>query len=191
MLFRSAARANMVKIYATAIPTKRIDIILMNYSNFTNIVDGHREGLFHVISSEKAYNRMASNGDLGIRVQKSGRSDITANTAIDNVTIRESIKACDFSGDLLEDTDQDEEEQLRYEILTLQMMQEEYDVVTAQLQALRRKESRLLFQYLLGEKEIQEIAEEEGITYESAKQKLKRVRNKLKMNVTPFMREQL
>ena len=186
-----AARANIVKIYATAIPTKRIDIILMNYSNFTDIVDGHREGLFHVISSEKAYNRMASNGDLGIRVQKSGRSDITADTAIDNVTIRESIKACDFSGDLLEDTDQDEEAPLRYEILTLQMMQEEYDVVTAQLQALRRKESRLLFQYLLGEKEIQEIAEEEGITYESAKQKLKRVRNKLKMNVTPFMREQL
>ena len=64
-------------------------------------------------------------------------------------------------------------------------------VLEAQLKALKRDEAELLNQYLEGDKDIQDIAEDKGISYDAAKQKLSRVRKRLKSNVTPFMRESL
>ena len=97
------AKASMIEIYARADAAGRVDIICKNYSNFIGIVDGYTEGLCYIIENEKAYNRKQSRGDLGVRVQTSGmHSDITADTAINNVITKEAKIACDFSGDLLE-----------------------------------------------------------------------------------------
>ena len=173
------AKASIVKIYSGSKPAERVDIILMNYSNFLGIVDAHTEGLVHLISCEKSYNRKSKQGDLGIRVQVSGASNPTADMAIENVMLREDIRKCNFSTELLKDLDQNEEEKFRRDMLTLQMMREEYRVVEAQLKALKRDEAELLNQYLEGDKDIQDIAEDKGISYDAAKQKLSRVRKRL------------
>lgn len=105
-----AAIRNILNVYEKADSAKKVDIIIRYYPNFMGIVDGYTEGLRYMIENEKAYNRSKSQGDLGVRVQASGKhSDITADTAISNVLTKDAIIACDFSGDVLDGVDRGEE----------------------------------------------------------------------------------
>lgn len=49
------------------------------------------------------------------------------------------------------------------------------------------KESRIFRGYLSGEKDIGDIAEEEGIQYESAAQKVRRAKVKIKIQMVGFL----
>ena len=139
-----------------------------------------------MIESEKAYNRKKSHGELGVRVQSSGiHSDITADTAISNVITREAIIACDFSGDVLEGVDRSEKYQK--DAYTLRRMRADYELFNQQLCILGRNELRIFRGYLSGEKDIGAIAEEEGIQYESAAQKVRRAKVKIKVQMVGFL----
>lgn len=72
------------------------------------MVDCYEIGLFNRILCEKEYNRRKKNGDLGVRIQTSNRSDPTARMAIEHVMIRDAIKECNINGDLLKDTEDPE-----------------------------------------------------------------------------------
>lgn len=174
------AKASIIEIYARADAAGRVDIICKNYSNFIGIVDGYTEGLRYMIENEKAYNRKKSLGELGVRVQSSGiHSDITADTAISNVITRDAIIACDFSGDVLEGVDRSEKYQR--DACTLRRMRADYDLFNQQLSIRGRNELRIFRGYLSGEKDIGEIAEEEGIQYESVAQRVRRAKVKIKL----------
>ena len=81
----------IIKIYADASPGAKVDIICKNYPNFLGILDGYTEGLLYKIENEKEYNKKADCGELGVRVQSSGRcSDKTATQAINNVITRDA-----------------------------------------------------------------------------------------------------
>lgn len=180
------AKASIIEIYARADAAGRVDIICKNYSNFIGIVDGYTEGLRYMIESEKAYNRKKNHGDLGVRVQSSGiHSDITADTAISNVITRDAIIACDFSGDVLAGVDRGEK--YRKDAYTLRRMRADYELFNQQLCILGRNELRIFRGYLSGEKDIGEIAEEEGIQYESAAQKVRRAKVKIKVQMVGFL----
>ena len=159
---------------------------IRNYSNFIGIVDGYTEGLCYMIENEKAYNRMQNRGDLGVRVQSSGmHSDITANTAINNAITKEAIIACDFSGDVLEGVDRGEE--FQRDAYTLRCMRADFELFNRQLAILSGNELRIFRGYLSGEKDIGDIAEEEGIQYESAAQKVRRAKVKIKIQMIEFL----
>ena len=174
------AKASIIKNYAKADAAEKVDIICKNYPNFIGIVDGYTEGLCYMIENEKAYNRMQNRGDLGVRVQSSGmHSDITANTAINNAITKEAIIACDFSGDVLEGVDRGEE--FQRDAYTLRCMRADFELFNRQLAILSGNELRIFRGYLSGEKDIGDIAEEEGIQYESAAQKVRRAKVKIKI----------
>ncbi len=180
------AKASIIKNYAKADAAGKVDIICRNYSNFIGIVDGYTEGLCYMIENEKAYNRRRNHGDLGVRVQSSGaHSDITADTAISNVITREAIIACDFSGDVLEGVDRVEE--FQSDAYTLKKMRADFELFNRQLCILGRNEQRIFKGYLSGEKDIGAIAEEEGIQYESAAQKVRRAKVKIKVQMVGFL----
>lgn len=182
------ARANIVTNYAKADAAKRVDIICKNYPNFMGIVDGYTEGLCYMIENEKAYNRAQAKGDLGIRVQSSGlHSDITADTAIGNVITKDAIIACDFSGDVLEGVDRRAVYQA--DAFTLRQMRLDYALFNKQLPILSDNERRVFMEYLSGEKEIGQIAEDEKIMYESALQKVRRAKVKMKKQMLCFLEE--
>lgn len=179
---------SIVRKYSSSSPMERIGIICDHYENFSGIVDSFEVGVFHLISSEKAYNRQSRHADLGVRIQSgNGYSDRTGDQAVENVMIKEAMKDCDFSGDLLKDTDDVEEH--RRDILTIQMMREEFDVFEAHLKAMKRKEYRMFYSYLVGEKEIAEIADEEHILCESARNKISKTKKQLTQEILPFFRE--
>ena len=92
------AKASIITKYDEADFSEKMDLIIRHCPNFMGIVDGFTEGLCYVIENEKSYNRKASHGDLGVRVQHSCQhSDITAYTAVDNVITIEAIITCNFS----------------------------------------------------------------------------------------------
>lgn len=180
------AKASIIKNYAMADAAGKVDIICKNYSNFIGIVDGYTEGLRYMIENEKSYNRRQSRGDLGVRVQTSGiHSDITAEMAINNVITREAIVACDFSGNVLEGVDRGDE--FQKDAYTLRSMRADYELFNRQLCILGRNELRIFRDYLSGEKDIGAIAEEEGIQYESAAQRVRRAKVKIKVQMIGFL----
>ena len=176
---------NLIRVYTGATSEKRIDIIIKNYTKFIGIVDGYTDGLRYMIECEKESNSHRELGDLGVRVQTGGTtSDPTAKKAIRNVMTREAIINCDFSGDVMDGVDRAEE--FMRDAYLLRDMRKDYDLFNRQLSILGT-EKETFEKYLRREKTLIDIAEEQGITYESAQQKIHRIRRKVKKQVVGFM----
>ena len=176
---------NLIKIYVDANSAKRVDIIIKHYTNFIGIVDGYTEGLRYMIECEKDSNSQSYAGDLGIKVRSSGvTSDTTAKKAIRNVMTREALINCDFSGDVMDGVDRAEE--FIRDAYLLRDMRKDYELFNRQLSILGR-EKETFEKYLRREKTLVDIAEELGITYESAQQKIHKIRLKVKKQVIGFM----
>ena len=111
-------------------------------------------------------------------------SDPTAKKAIRNVMTREAIINCDFSGDVMDGVDRAEE--FMRDAYLLRDMRKDYDLFNRQLSILGT-EKETFEKYLRREKTLIDIAEEQGITYESAQQKIHRIRRKVKKQVVGFM----
>ena len=179
------AEKNLIKIYVDASSAKRVDIIIKHYTDFIGIVDGYTEGLRYMIESEKESNSRQSIGDLGVRVQSGGMpSDTTAKKAIRNVMTREALINCDFSGDVMEGVDRAEE--FIRDAYLLRDMRKDYELFNRQLSILGT-EKETFEKYLRREKTLIDIAEEQGITYESAQQKIHKIRLRVKKQVVGFM----
>lgn len=179
------AEKNLISIYVDANSAKRVDIIIKHYTDFLGIVDGYTEGICYMIECEKDSNHYHEMGELGVRIQGGGGiSDPTAKRAIRNVMTREALINCDFSGDVLDGVDR-AEEFVRNAYL-LRDMRKDYELFNRQLSILGR-EKETFEKYLRKEKTLTDIAEEQGITYESAQQKIHRIRLRVKNQVIGFM----
>jgi len=181
-----ATKANIIKVYAQADSAKKVDIIIRYYPNFMGIVESYTDGLRYMIENDKAFKRKEDRGDLGVRVQSLGNySDITGNSAVANVMTREALIACDFSGNVLDGVDRQEE--YKQEAFTLQTMRKDYELFNQQLGILGREEREVFRQFIKGEKDLQEIAEDKGIVYESAQQRIHRAKRKIKVQMIGFL----
>ena len=179
------AEKNLIKIYVDASSAKRVDIIIKHYTDLLGIVDGYTEGLRYMIESEKDSSSHRELGDLGVRVQTGGTtSDPTAKKAIRNVMTREALINCDFSGDVMEGVDRAEE--FIRDAYLLRDMRKDYELFNRQLSILGT-EKETFEKYLRREKTLIDIAEEQGITYESAQQKIHKIRLRVKKQVVGFM----
>ncbi len=178
------ARRNIVERYSRATVEKRVEIILDNYASFNRILDGYEKSLSIVIRNERDYNRKRQLGNSGIRVQTSRISDITSQTAIENVAIQEAI----HDGDWRSATKgKDDVFKHRLEIETICQMRDDYDIVTGQLSVLLKEEYDLYLPYINGEKNCFEIAEDEGISLDAVRMRLHRYRGIVKEYSIPFM----
>ncbi len=101
------------------------------------------------------------------------------------VMTKDAIIACDFSGDVLEGVDRGEE--FQRDAYTLRSMRTDFALFNRQLGILSGNELRIFKGYLSGEKDIGDIAEEEGIQYESAAQKVRRAKVKIKVQMIGFL----
>ena len=176
---------NLIRVYTGATSEKRIDIIIKNYTKFIGIVDGYTDGLRYMIECEKESSHRQSVGDLGVRVPTGGMtSDPTARKAINNVITREALINCDFSGNVLDGVDQ-AEVYIR-DAYILSDMRKDYNLFNSQLGILGT-EKETFTKYLLKEKTISDIAEDQGITYESARQQIQKIKVRMKKQVKRFM----
>ena len=184
------AKASIITKYDEADSSGKVDLIIRHYPNFLGIVDGFKEGLCYVIENEKSYNRKASYGELGVRVQSSGQhSDITAYTAVENAITIEAIITCNFSDGILDDVDRGPE--FQKEAFILQDMRKHYALFNKQLVILSNEENQIFLGYLSKEQNLGDLADEAGIQYESAGQKLRRIKKKIKIQMIGFLDGQI
>ena len=111
-------------------------------------------------------------------------SDPTARKAINNVITREALINCDFSGNALDGVDQ-AEVYIR-DAYILSDMRKDYNLFNSQIGILGT-EKETFTKYLLKEKTISDIAEDQGITYESARQQIQKIKVRMKKQVKRFM----
>ena len=97
---------------------------------------------------------------------------------------REALINCDFSGDVMEGVDRAEE--FIRDAYLLRDMRKDYELFNRQLSILGT-EKETFEKYLRREKTLIDIAEEQGITYESAQQKIHKIRLRVKKQVVGFM----
>lgn len=184
----SEIKTNIIKKYEAANIYHRVDIICSNYNNFLGIIEGYTEGLCYMIMNERRKNLQDNFDLLGVRIQKSGVcNDSTANEAINSVMIKKAIKECDFSGGFFEGIE--EKERIREIAKTLQLMRLDFHLFNHQLNVLDKQEGCIFLDYLHRNKDLMEIAEEHGIQYESARQKIRRIKKKMKNQMESFLGE--
>ena len=176
--------AEIVRKYEKADDKGRVEIICKNYPNFKGIVESCTDGLVYQIYTEHEYLRSRSKGDLGVRVQTSNINDITQSTATSRTMIREAIVANDFSGGELEGIERAGE----YERISgiLHIMRIDYDLFNSQITQLRDEENELFMGYLLREKDFCLIADEQNILYNSAVQKIRRIKYMIRESILEY-----
>ena len=180
----------LVEEYRKGNPHERFLLIYKNYSVFPQLVVCFETGLFNKILFEVEYNRRAKNNDdLGVRIQTSRRSDPTATQAIEHIMIREAVEECNFSGDILSETDDPEKHKL--DILTIHMMRREFEVFDTALRALPPKEYGIVYSYIHKDRKILEIAEDRELAYQSVKNLIGVTRRMLESSIVPYFRETL
>ena len=163
-------------------------LIYKNYSVFPQLVDCYETGLLNRILFEVEYNRRAKNDDdLGVRVQTSNKSDPTMAKAIEHIMIREAVEECNFSGNILKETDTPDKH--KRDILTIHMMRREYEVFDTALKTLPQREYSMIYSFIHKDMNLLEIAEDKELAYQSVKNMIGAAKKTLENRITPFFRE--
>ena len=171
-------KANIIVKYANSDGYGKVNIICRNYSNFLCLVDVHEKRIKREIIEEKLFNRAEERGDLGVKVQTSRSvASPVENEVISDCELDEAIKSGKIPAGLIVGTDDDETHTL--EVLTLKVMRDDYEEFTKNIKALQKKDKKLFMVYLESDKELEEIADDEGILYHSMVQKLAKVKHNL------------
>ena len=164
-------QASILQRYSMADTAGRVDIICKHYSNFWGIIESFTEGLRYMIEKEKFLNN----------------SEVIKWPVSNAAIIKEAIVTCDFSGHVFEGISR--REAFQENAVLLKCMRQDYEVFNSLLSILGHDELRIFKCYLVGEKKISEIAEDEGIKYESVVQRVRRAKLKIKRQMTVILEE--
>lgn len=139
-----AAEENITTKYRNATIRGKIDIILNYYPGFEEMLQGLKELLCINIEADKRQRKRRELGEPGIRIQKSGYVDPTADTAIERVMLLDAIE----TGNLEQEVKNTEcPEEYRLEAGTIARMKEDYLVVRACMKILPCEKAHLLQNY--------------------------------------------
>ena len=178
--------ANFYESYIEQGYVSRINMIFKNYNTFPRMIDSFEEELCDRITEEKAYNKRAAMGDLGVRVQTSGHSDPTLKQAINHLTTIEKIRKEDLHSGLLDGTDEVEKHII--EIKALNMMRFDYKSVVRALKACLEDEEQEELTLVLKKKlNANMMSVQRGIELDSARKRIKRSRSKVRQQAVIYM----
>lgn len=182
-----AAGANIVRKYEIADYEGRVDIMLDNFDNFNAQIELVYEGIKYRIREERAYARRSNMGELGVRVQTSGVSSTTEKIAIENIEIENALKGKDFDNSIFKNVE--ELDEIKRSIYIMEIMEMDYNALVKQMKLLKKLDREVLLKLLDEGMEIQEIASEAQIEYESVRTRVKRARARIKVGMIEFWNE--
>lgn len=176
-------KAKVTMNYGKCSPIERANLIYMNYSTFEVIIECFKEDLINDIQSEQQYIRRSGQGELGVRVQGSGmHSDPTASQAgsfilLDKLISDETLSEEEL-GDLLDC------ENLLYRYRTLYLMKKDYHRFNLQLKKLEPSDRKIMIPFLNREKDYIQLSDEQGISIESMRTRVYRIRKDMIMELS-------
>lgn len=177
--------------YGNAKPNKRADIMLDHYRDFPSIIDGHKKILVLRIKNEREYNMKSHKDELGTAITESKLSDPTANTAVENVYIEELIEGGGDISELVKGMGYSQKRGFSRQFRILMKMEEEYAILEAQLLLMSSNEKKIFELYSESGHDFQQIADMEGIQYDSARRRIWMIRKKIKEGVVDNMEEKI
>lgn len=186
-----SAGANLLVDYYDAKPDARIRLIFRNYVNFEHLLDLYGKAISSKIIAAKNGRHRNTAEELGVRIQTSFIGDMTCETAVSNVSIEADIMAGNYHRGLLEDMDEEDSLMFSRELVTLQVMRDEFELVSTEVERLKPSEKKVFIPYIMKEKTIQEIADDRNIEYDSVRKSLKRIKKRIRRCVVPFLREEI
>ena len=159
--------------YESAGTEDKVRFILRNFARFDVMLNTYEECIRISIEEESRYNRRKEAGDPGIRVQTTGTSDSAQSRSIRSIEVKQAVESGDMT-DVLEYTDDPElHEEDRF---ILSDMKSDYRYTVEAIQMLKPKDRKIYLGYLRGETDFFGIAEDLGIQYQSARNKIFRIR---------------
>ena len=160
---------------------KRVDFILNNYYGIEEYIRCYEEILCDSIVSDRLVDRREENGDPGVAIQTSHRSDPTAMLATDRTTVFEKMAENARTRHISDDLE------LNQDAVTLRTMKRDLGFVNHAIRMLPVHARSELGKVLSREKSLDDVADEKGIQYESAKMYVYRARLKVKKQALEFM----
>ena len=168
-----AVRADIIEIYDISNNRKKISLIIKHYSYWDGILEAFIGNMIEDILDEIRYNRRAAFGDLGVRVQTSGTSNPTEKIAINETMLEKAFEDCDFSGGLLDDTD-DSEKYIRA-ANTIKRIRKDLNTFERQFKLLSDEEKQEVRDYITGKLSIDDLCEKWDVVDVTAYKRIERL----------------
>ena len=167
--------------YKKSEPEDRFFIIYNNYVSFPRLLKKIEKKLQFIIKSEKEYLRSHNRGELGVRIQTSNLSNITAELAISNVSLEDSFESGKIDSETLKGVE-DAAKYIEY-IQILRMMRMDYELLEEIIEDLPYDNTHLIKEYIVEGKNIHDIAKEYDRSYDTIKKRLSNIREDIKEEV--------
>lgn len=168
-----AVRANIIEIYEISNNKKKIRLIIKHYSYWDGILEACIGNMIEDILDEIRYNRRAAFGDLGVRVQISGTSNPTEKIAINETMLEKAFEDCDFSGGLLDDTD--DSEKYIQAAHTIKRIRKDINTFERQFKLLSDDEKQLVRDYITGKVSVLDLCEKWNVEDDTAYKRVERL----------------
>ena len=186
-----AKMTDVFKAYEKGSAKERAEIIFNNYCSFLGIIDYWEKRLLYEIELEEQFCRSTHKGELGVRIQRLGNySDTTAQQAVENVIIRESIEGNGKLAlrDCISTKEREKLERMHYVLI---VMREEYDSFEKYLYALMPEEQQIIIPFLKHEKDCGELAQELGVALGTVYVRISRIRKELLSDMETFFADRI
>ena len=180
------ARKSIVETYSKKPVSKRVDIIINNFSIFEDIIRGEEECLYVKIRREQEECLAELRTDLGVKVQTSRISDLTGDMATANADVRSGIENGDWR---LATKGTKNYGKYKNAIETLQLMRDDYTIVRGKLKGIR-DDDHLFRIYLAKEKTYDQMADDMNLSNDAIRARIYRFRTELKERVLDCMEEE-
>ena len=177
------AKKGIVETYSKTPASKRVDIIINNFTIFEDLIKGEEECLYVQIRRDQEDRLNEQRSDLGVRIQTSHKSDITGDTATANADTQAGIENGDWR---LATRGLKDNVKYRKRIETLQMMRDDYTIVRGKLKGIR-DDDHLFRDYLTREKTYDEMADDLQLSNDAIRARIYRFKMTLKENALDCM----
>ncbi len=171
---RNKKDEDLITLYRSAKADNRFKLMMDNYAVFPKAIRKAEMKIRYMILAEREYMRSKARGDLGVRVQGSGHSDMTADEAISNSILDEAITTGVITRGLLKGLDKAKEYEA--DIRTLGIMRMDYELLKEIVENLEEKDSLIIRKNLEEGLLFKEIADEQGRSYEAIKKRIEKIR---------------
>ena len=148
----------------------RLNLMMNNYSNFPRIIRKMEVKTKYRIRCEKEYAKSRSSGELGVRVQTSGRSDPTFEEASTNIMIDKALETGEAEGGILNGIEN--AEQYEADIRIISIMRMDFELLSEIVEDLRDDDGCWMKEFLTKQKMLKEIAEERHISYATLRRRV-------------------
>ncbi len=186
------ARTNSIfDSYESGSAEDRAELIYKHFCSFEAIIEDIKARLIYDIQVEEQFIRGQHKDELGVRIQRlGGHSDPTANQAVDNVMLKESI---DEDGGIYLSTNIPLETRMVFERKhhVINVMKEEYKAFVKHLKTLDPEEQEVLIPLLKHSTDYLKLSEETGVSRDVLRKRVSRLHKEFIEDMTEYFAERI